>query len=129
MSTINKLIVASLRAAGTYQQHIADLAAELHRTGVDLTDRDSVRAALLPGVCDVYRKSHGIGEDNKLTREMDAPRQALSRLIKAVQNVAGVVNHKATVQKRVPRELQAQVNALLQAYDAALIREAIKRAA
>lgn len=112
----------AIKTAAQYAQHIEHLRAEAQRDGV-LTDGKTLRDWLRPMVAVAY----GYAADTQFTRDMpSAPRVALSRMAKAVMGEQ--LAQRETKQVRIPRDLSAQVKQLLQTYDAALIRAALKAA-
>lgn len=88
--------------------------------------RELAQAALLAKVPGYAEQVHP--ESGKPAKG-SAYQRAVSRLMRDTNpNQGEKVNHEAKGVK-VPRELQAKVAALLETYDAKVIREALKRAA
>jgi hypothetical protein len=109
---INKLTIAALNAAATFQQRVADIRAAL--PAATLADKTVCADALRPGVAQYY----GIKLDPKGTGRLVFPaahadsetaRRALSRLVAAV---IGAESSKASDDVEIPAELLAAARKL-----------------
>jgi AraC-like DNA-binding protein len=119
-ATVSNILCTIDRALNSFGACVVQLRGIARAEGVDTTDRKATSAWLTPHVAAHY----GL---EKLSRESEAANQYRHRLTKAI---VGDTTPKLVAKKvSVPRALQQQVAALLQQYDAATIREALKRAA
>ena len=118
-ATISNILCTIDRALNSFGACVVQLRGIARAEGVDTTDRKATSAWLTPHVAAHY----GL---EKLSRDSEAANQYRHRLAKAI--VGDSAPQRVAPKVRVPRDLQASINALLAQYDAALIREAIKRA-
>jgi AraC-like DNA-binding protein len=119
-ATVSNLLCAIDRALNSFGECVVQLRTIARTEGVDTTDRKATSAWLTPHIAAHY----GL---EKLSRESEAANQYRHRVAKAI--VGDSAPQRVAPKVAVPRALQQQVAALLQQYDAATIREALKRAA
>lgn len=119
-NTISNILCTIDRALNSFGACVVQLRGIAQSEGVDTSDRKAVSAWLTPHVAAHYGLT-------KLSRESEAANQYRHRLTKAIVGNSAPAKVKPTV--RVPRELAAVMAQLVAQYDAATIREALKRAA
>jgi uncharacterized membrane protein YdfJ with MMPL/SSD domain len=119
--------------SAAYRSLVAGMRAIVESDGVDVTDAQAVRHAIRDDVWTdeghavrmVQSKTEPLSEADK--REYDRVSKRISRLARDIVAAPKIAPQKTTV--RVPKDVQAAIDALLANHDAKVIREALKRAA
>jgi hypothetical protein len=119
--------------SAAYRSLVAGMRAIVESDGVDTTDAQAVRHAIRDDVWTdeghavrlVVSKAEPLSEADK--REYDRVSKRISRLARDIVAAPKIATEKTTV--RVPKDVQAAIDALLANHDAKVIREALKRAA
>ena len=119
--------------SAAYRSLVAGMRAIVESDGVDTTDAQAVRHAIRDDVWVdeghavrlVVSKAEPLSDSDK--REYDRVSKRISRLARDIVAAPKLAPQKTTV--RVPKDVQAAIDALLANHDAKVIREALKRAA
>ena len=119
-AAISALFCRIDRTLNTFGECVVELRGIARTAKVDITDRKAVSSFLTPHVAAHY------GHES-LSRDTEAANKYRTRLTKAI--VGDSAPQRVAAKVAVPRALQAQVAQLLQQYDMATLREALKRAA
>lgn len=115
-STLNTLVVQSLRIAASFADKVCEIRAALPKATV--ANRDALVLALRPGVAKYYGIEHAVhGKTGKFVTDNDklsmAARTSLSKLARAV--AGPVANHTEPVKTRVTAVERASYLAFLNA--------------